>query len=71
MNKLPSAVVTASTFRSFDGRLDIFLENQPRKYEYNQATVINMTGHDNIMNSSDEELTEDTFYRDLQSEEDM
>jgi hypothetical protein len=70
LNSLPSSVVTASTFISFDGRLDKFLESQPRKYKYNQAIVINMTGHNKIMNSSDKELTEDTFYRDLQSEQD-
>ena len=34
-----------------------------------EAILINITGQDLIMNSSDEELTEEASYGDLQSEE--
>ena len=34
-----------------------------------EAILINMTGQDIIMNSSDKELTEDASHGDLQSEE--
>ena len=53
---LPPAVVTTPAIRSWslEGRLDKFWENQPWKYDYNQTIVINMTGHNQNMTSSDE-----------------
>jgi len=44
-NNLPSSVVSAPTVRSFEGRLDKLWENQPRKYDYNQAILMNTTEH--------------------------
>jgi hypothetical protein len=35
------------------------------KYDYSQAILINMTGHDPIINCSDEELTKETSHKDL------
>jgi hypothetical protein len=56
---------------SFESRLDKFWENQPRKYNYSHAIVINTTGHDLNIARLDEELTEEVSCGDLQSEEDL
>ena len=72
-NNLPSKVVSAPTIKQFESRLDKFWENQPRKYDYSQEIQIitNTTGHDQVNESSDEELTAEASYGDLQSEEDL
>ena len=72
-NNLPSKVVSAPTIKQFESRLDKFWENQPRKYDYSQdiQMITNTTGHDQVNESSDEELTAEASYGDLQSEDDL
>ena len=73
MNSEPDQVKRAPTIKQFESRLDKFWENQPRKYDYSQEiqTITNTTGHDQVNESSDEELTAEASYGDLQSEEDL
>ena len=68
-NSLPDKVVNAPTVQSFECRLDRHWMHQPRKYEY--KAEINLTGHDLVKTSLEEELTEEDPARSLQSEEDL
>ena len=64
-------LVTTHTNWSFEGRLDKFWEKTTTKILIQPGYCENTTGHDLIINSSDEKLTEKTSCGGLQSEEDM
>lgn len=68
-NDLPNSVVNAPTIKTFEGRLDRYWEQQPRKYDYTRE--INLTGHDQEKVEIDKELTAEDLVGDLQSEEDL